>query len=210
MLKRDVKEMVNYLIGERKSFKVTFANGKTEVVEYRGYCWVLGNKGYTDKELVEKMVRFQNNVSKFIIRLEVIEEEVEEVAVEEETSVEESLVEEVENLTDDLFQDEDLAYCEECIERESNVSCETNNIKRERIIAKLKEMKNVKINNYVDFSSWELTEKEVREYIGNLTLNDIKVDDYNIFRFAKYNEDVEVFIYYNGFVDLVCNIVDIY
>ena len=204
MLKRDVREMVSYLVGERKSFKVTFANGKIEVVEYRGYCWVLGNKGYTDKELVEKMVRFQNNVSKFIIRLEVIEEEVEEVAVEEETSVEESLVEEVENLTDDLFQDEDLAYCEEGIERE------TNNIKRERIMAKLKEMKNVKINNYVDFSSWELTEKEVREYIGNLTLNDIKLYDYNTFRFTKYNEDVEVFIYYNGFVDLVCNIVDIY
>ena len=133
MLKRDVKEMVNYLIGERKSFKVTFANGKVEVVEYRGYCWVLGNKGYTDKELVEKMVRFQNNVSKFIIRLEVIEEEVEEVAVEEETSVEESLVEEVENLTDDLFQEEDLAYCEECIERESNnIKGESNMTNKEK------------------------------------------------------------------------------
>ena len=133
MLKRDVREMVSYLVGERKSFKVTFANGKTEVVEYRGYCWVLGNKGYTDKELVEKMVRFQNNVSKFIIRLEVIEEEVEEVAVEEETSVEESLVEEVENLTDDLFQDEDLAYCEECIERESNnIKGESNMTNKEK------------------------------------------------------------------------------
>ena len=133
MLKRDVREMVSYLVGERKSFKVTFANGKVEVVEYRGYCWVLGNKGYTDKELVEKMVRFQNNVSKFIIRLEVIEEEVEEVAVEEETSVEESLVEEVENLTDDLFQDEDLAYCEECIERESNnIKGESNMTNKEK------------------------------------------------------------------------------
>ena len=75
---------------------------------------------------------------------------------------------------------------------------------------KLKEMKNVKINNYVDFSNWDLTEKEVREYINNLTLDDIKVDDYNTFRFIKYNEDVEVFIYYNGFNDLVCNINDIY
>ena len=131
MLKRDVREMVSYLVGERKSFKVTFANGKVEVVEYRGYCWVLGNKGYTDEELVKKMVRFQDNVSKFIIRLEVIEEEVEEVVVDEESSVEESLVEEVENLTDDLFQDEDLAYCEECIERELNISCEANNIKGE-------------------------------------------------------------------------------
>lgn len=74
MLKRDVKEMVEYLISERKPFKVTFANGKVEVVEYRGYCWVLGNKGYSDKDLVKKMVRFQDNVSKFIIRLEVIEE----------------------------------------------------------------------------------------------------------------------------------------
>ena len=26
----------------------------------------------------------------------------------------------------------------------------------------------------------------------------------------KYNEYVEVFIYYNGFGDLICNIVDIY
>ena len=117
MLKRDVREMVSYLVGEKKSFKVTFANGKVEVVEYRGYCWVLGNKGYTDEDLVKKMVRFQDNVSKFIIRLEVIEE-VEEV--EEENSIEVSLVEEVENLTDDLFQEEDLAYCEEAIERETN------------------------------------------------------------------------------------------
>lgn len=116
MLKRDVKEMVKYLISERKSFKVTFANGKVEVIEYRGYCWVLGNKGYSDEDLVKKMVRFQDNVSKFIIRLEVIEE-VEEV---EEMNYEESLVEEVENLNDDLFQEEDIAYCEEAIERETH------------------------------------------------------------------------------------------
>lgn len=75
---------------------------------------------------------------------------------------------------------------------------------------KIKDMKNVKINNYVDFSSWDLTEKEVKEYINNLTLNDIQIDDYNTFSFIKYNEDVEVFIYYNGFNDLVCNIDDIY
>ena len=119
MLKRDVKEMVEYLISERKSFKVTFANGKVEVIEYRGYCWVLGNKGYSDKDLVKKMVRFQDNVSKFIIRLEVIEE-VEELEEVEEMNYEESLVEEVENLNDDLFQEEDIAYCEEAIERETH------------------------------------------------------------------------------------------
>lgn len=126
MLKRDVREMVEYLISERKSFKVTFANGKVEVVEYRGYCWVLGNKGYSDKDLVKKMVRFQDNVSKFIIRLEVIEEveeveEVEELEEVEEMNYEESLIEEVENLNDDLFQEEDLVYCEEAIKRETNI-----------------------------------------------------------------------------------------
>ena len=120
MLKRDVREMVSYLVGEKKSFKVTFANGKVEVVEYRGYCWVLGNKGYTDEDLVKKMVKFQDNVSKFIIRLEVIEEVEEVEEVEEENSIEVSLVEEVENLTDDLFQEEDLEYCEEAIKRETN------------------------------------------------------------------------------------------
>ena len=120
MLKRDVREMVSYLVGEKKSFKVTFANGKVEVVEYRGYCWVLGSKGYSDEDLIKKMVKFQDNVSKFIIRLEVIEEVEEVEEVEEETSLEVSLVEEVENLTDDLFQEEDLAYCEEAIKRETN------------------------------------------------------------------------------------------
>ena len=157
MLKRDVREMVSYLVGERKSFKVTFANGKVEVVEYRGYCWVLGNKGYTDEELVKKMVRFQDNVSKFIIRLEVIEEEVEEVVVDEESSVEESLVEEVENLTDDLFQDEDLAYCEEGIERELNISCETNNIKGESIMT----IKEKKYLDYIDERVYHCLERGI-------------------------------------------------
>ena len=176
MLKRDVREMVSYLVGERKSFKVTFANGKVEVVEYRGYCWVLGNKGYTDEELVKKMVRFQDNVSKFIIRLEVIEEEVEEVVVDEESSVEESLVEEVENLTDDLFQDEDLAYCEECIERESNISCETNNIKEESIMTN-KEKKYLK---YIDERVYHCLErgidkKQIAEWLDDY-IYDLPVD----------------------------------
>ena len=176
MLKRDVREMVSYLVGERKSFKVTFANGKVEVVEYRGYCWVLGNKGYTDEELVKKMVRFQDNVSKFIIRLEVIEEEVEEVVVDEESSVEESLVEEVENLTDDLFQDEDLAYCEECIERESNISCETNNIKEESIMTN----KEKKYLEYIDERLYHCLErgidkKQIAEWLDDY-IYDLPVD----------------------------------
>ena len=60
-------------------------------------------------------------------------EEVEE-EVEEEMSIEVSLVEEVENLTDDLFQDEDLAYCEEAIKRESNIDSLETNKRRLRIM----------------------------------------------------------------------------
>lgn len=75
---------------------------------------------------------------------------------------------------------------------------------------KIKDMKNVKISNYVDFSNWDVTEKEVKEYINNLTLNDLVIDDFNTFRFIKYNEDVEVFIYYNAYDELICNIDDIY
>lgn len=75
---------------------------------------------------------------------------------------------------------------------------------------KLKEMKNVKISNYADFSNYDVTEKEVREYINNLTLNDLVIDDYNTFRFIKYNEDVEVFIYFNVYNELICNIEDVY
>ena len=61
---------------------------------------------------------------------------------------------------------------------------------------KIKDMKKVKFINYTDFSRWVLTENELREYINNLTLNDIQLDEYNTFRFTKYNEYVEVFIYY--------------
>ena len=114
MLKREVRQMVKYLVEERKSFKVVFANDQVEVVEYRGYCWVIGNKGYSNEELIEKMVRYQNNERKFIIKFEVMEE------LEEVEELEESLVEEVENLNDDLFQESDIAYAEEAIERESN------------------------------------------------------------------------------------------
>ena len=54
---------------------------------------------------------------------------------------------------------------------------------------KIKDMKNVKFNNYVDFTGWNITEKEVREYIYNLTLKDyVKLstlttkENYNIYK----------------------------
>ena len=75
---------------------------------------------------------------------------------------------------------------------------------------KIKNMKNVKIKNFVNFSNWDLTEKEVREYIYNLNLNDIQIDDYNTFRFIKYNANVDVLIYFNRFGELICIIEAIY
>ena len=75
---------------------------------------------------------------------------------------------------------------------------------------KIKNMKNVKIKNFVNFSNWDLTEKEVREYIYNLNLNDIEIDGYNTFRFKKYNANVDVLIYFNRYGELICIIEAIY
>lgn len=146
MLKREVREMVKFLISERKSFKVVFANNAVEVVEYKGYCWVMNGKAYSDEELVEKMVRFQNNEKKFIIKFDEIEEVVEEVAVDE------SLVEEVENLNDDLFQESDIAYAEEAIERETHKK-EIDNMTNNEIA--LLEIIETRIEYKLDCLNWK-------------------------------------------------------
>ena len=75
---------------------------------------------------------------------------------------------------------------------------------------KLKEMKNVKINNYADFTNWNLTEKEFTDYIKNLSLNDIQIDDFNNFDFIKYNVTVRVFIYKDGYNRITINIDEIF
>ena len=75
---------------------------------------------------------------------------------------------------------------------------------------KLKEMQNVKINNYADFTGYDLTENEVTDYIKNLTLNDIQIDDFNDFEFIKYDETVRVFIYKDGYNRITINIDEIF
>ena len=75
---------------------------------------------------------------------------------------------------------------------------------------KLKEMKDVKINNYADFTGWNLTEKEFTDYIKNLTLNDIQIDDFNDFEFIKYDVTVRVFIYKDGYNRITINIDEIF
>ena len=75
---------------------------------------------------------------------------------------------------------------------------------------KLKEMKNVKINNYADFGGWDLTEMEVREYIKNLTYDDITVDDFTDFEFIKYGETVRAFIYADGYGRITINIDEVF
>ena len=171
MLKKEVRQWVKYLIGERKSFKVVFANNTVEIVEYKGYCWVMGNKAYNDEELVEKMVRFQNNEKKFIIKFEEIEE---------------SLVEEVENLNDDLFQESDIAYAEEAIERETKMT--------------LKEFKKLSINERKDLV--KVVENPTSDFINYICKEEFKVlvngKDYydcyksdcgaNIFRYGKHQK----------------------
>lgn len=190
MLKIEVREMVKYLIGERKSFKVVFANDTVEVVEYRGYCWVMSGKGYSDEELIEKMVRFQNNEKKFIIKFEEIEEVVEEVAVEE------SLVEEVENLTDDLFQESDIAYAEEAIERETH--------KKENDKMKT----NIEVRIYVDLDvilETIYSEAEIKRRVMEENFNDFTFNEMNILKLADGTE-VRVFPHFNIYNDLILTV----
>lgn len=75
---------------------------------------------------------------------------------------------------------------------------------------KLKDMSNVKINNYADFQGWHITEKELIDYIKNLTYEDIEIDDFNDFKFIKYNETVRIFIYEDGYKRININIDEIY
>lgn len=75
---------------------------------------------------------------------------------------------------------------------------------------KLKDMANVTINNYADFTGYDLTEKETTDYINNLTLNDIQIDDFNDFEFIKYDESVRAFIYKDGYDRITINIDEIF
>lgn len=194
MLKREVREMVKYLISERKSFKVVFANDAVEVVEYKGYCWVMSNKAYSDEELVEKMVRFQNNEKKFIIKFEEVEEV--EVAEEVEENIEESLVEEVENLNDDLFQESDIAYAEEAIERETH--------KKEIDIMKA----NIEVRFYIDLEVMEETEyneTQIKDMIMKHSFNEFKFDDFNVVKLDDGTE-VNVLPHFNIYNDLLMSV----
>lgn len=75
---------------------------------------------------------------------------------------------------------------------------------------KLKDMNNVTINNYADFTSYTLSEKDFMNYINNLTLNDIQIDDFNDFEFIKYDETVRAFIYKDGYDRITINIDEIF
>ena len=192
MLKKEVRQWVKYLVGERKSFKVVFANGEVEVVEYRGYCWVIGNKGYDDKELVEKMARYQNNEKKFILSFVEGVEEVEEV----EENIEESLVEEVENLTDDLFQESDIAYAEEAIERETNKE-ECNKMKTN---IELRIDVDMEVIEETGYSIEEIKAVTLRTPFTNFTIN-----DYTIITLDN-KEQIRLLPYFTAFNTMVISV----
>ena len=68
----------------------------------------------------------------------------------------------------------------------------------------------LKIHNYADFTGWNLKLTEVIDYIKNLTLNDIKIDEFNYFDFKDYGESVRVYIYKDGYERINININEIF
>lgn len=70
MNKNSVKEFVEYALGEKCNMLVKYANGKEELVIYRGFCYMIGKKDYSAKQLLNKLVRTQDNVTKFITNIE--------------------------------------------------------------------------------------------------------------------------------------------
>ena len=75
---------------------------------------------------------------------------------------------------------------------------------------KIKDMKNVNIINYVDFNDYDLTLKEVEEFIANLDLDNIEIGEFNLFHFKKYNLFIDILFYWNLSNILVCKIEYIY
>lgn len=99
-----------------------------EVVSYKNGVYVLDdgyNKVTIDMEAKKIAFVERNNrcfkAEKFTKSFNFLINSIEELEaeVEKEIEIEESLVEEVENLNDDLFQESDIAYAEEAIERET-------------------------------------------------------------------------------------------
>ena len=68
----------------------------------------------------------------------------------------------------------------------------------------------LKIHNYADFTGWNLKLTEVIDYIKNLTLDDIKIDEFNYFDFKNYDESVRVYIYKDGYERINININEIF
>ena len=75
---------------------------------------------------------------------------------------------------------------------------------------KIKDMKNVNIINYAEFNDYDLTLNEVKEYIGNLDLDNIEIGEFNLFHFKKYNLFIDVLFYWNLSNVLICKIEYIY
>ena len=74
---------------------------------------------------------------------------------------------------------------------------------------KIKEMENVKINNYLCNDGYELTVAEIIDCIKNLTLDDITIDDFNNFEIEGYSEIIRTFIYQDGYGRINININEI-
>ena len=74
---------------------------------------------------------------------------------------------------------------------------------------KIKNMKNVKINNYLCNGGYELTVAEIIDCIKNLSYDDITIDDFNNFEIEGYSEIIRTFIYQDGYGRINININEI-
>ena len=71
-------------------------------------------------------------------------------------------------------------------------------------------MKNIKIENFADFSGCNLKLSDVIDYIYNLSLDEIELNEFNDFEFKKYNETVRVFVYEDFYKRLKINIDEVF
>ena len=68
----------------------------------------------------------------------------------------------------------------------------------------------IKIHNYADCTGWNIKLGEVIDYIKNLTLDDIELDEFNNLDFKNYGETVRVYIYKDGYERINVNINEIF
>lgn len=166
-----------------------------EVVSYKNEVYVLDdgyNKVTIDMEAKKVAFVERNNrcykAEKFTKSFNFLINSIEELEAEE--------VEEVENLTDDLFQEEDIAYAEEAIERETNKE-ECNKMKT-----------NIELRIDVDMEVIEETGysiEEIKAVILRTPFTNFTINDYTIVTLDN-KEQIRLLPYFTAFNTMVISV----